>query len=304
MPRSFVLAALLSLPAVAQESAVRELVERLRSEKAEERDEATRKLCDLGNAALGELEKASRSGEAEFSQRVLFVRKVIQIRAGLSERLLRAMPNLEFRLASGNKHEWTRALLAALESDAERRPKYPTLRRSDLVGLVKPALQGAETPGEKTQLCEIVRQLQPPDVVPELRQFLRDKGDLSRGALGALASVGAREAIPDMLPFLKDERTLLRSLAAGILGEWKVREAAPALLALLSDVDDGTRLTAAMALSDLHVPELLPSVIALLKSEGRYGRVGALYAMGSMGDAESASVVVPFLKDPDDEYRL
>src|SRR5579862_5098662 len=56
---------------------VRELVEKLRSDQIEERDQASRRLHELGKNALPELEKAARSDDAEIRGRITSVMEEI-----------------------------------------------------------------------------------------------------------------------------------------------------------------------------------------------------------------------------------
>ena len=93
--------AVLALVTVQEDDAgAAELVIRLRSDSLEEREKATRRLKEMGKAALPALEKAARDKDVEVASRARHLLKVHGVREKLSEGLLKAMPGVEDRLAA------------------------------------------------------------------------------------------------------------------------------------------------------------------------------------------------------------
>src|SRR5258706_7371513 len=90
---------------------VQELIDGIRPDKIDERDQAAKKLKELGKSALPELEKAAESGDRDLSARARLLLKVIPIRSRLSANLIAQVPGIDDRLASGDAHTWTTAFL-------------------------------------------------------------------------------------------------------------------------------------------------------------------------------------------------
>src|ERR1041384_4412257 len=100
----------LSAAVAAQDDAARqarELVEKLRSDRVEERDEATRKIKQIGRAALPDLEKLVHDKDPEVKQRVQHLLDYFDIQQRLPETLSKAFPRLLDRLFSEGDQAWT-----------------------------------------------------------------------------------------------------------------------------------------------------------------------------------------------------
>src|SRR5437870_5342180 len=106
-------ALLLSVCAFQQTDAVRDLIQKLRSDKIEEREDAERKLLAIGSPAIPELEKVARDADREVAQRASHLVRLITLSGTLSPRLLRTIPGIEDQLATGDDHAYTVALLVA-----------------------------------------------------------------------------------------------------------------------------------------------------------------------------------------------
>ena len=80
---------LLALAAPQDDAArqVREILEKLRSEKIEVREEAGRRLKELGKVAVPALKKASHGADSELAARARHLLRAIGIRQKLSPRL-------------------------------------------------------------------------------------------------------------------------------------------------------------------------------------------------------------------------
>ena len=79
----------------------------MRSDKVEEREEATKKLRILGKAADVELKKATQDRDPEVSARARMLLRRLEIQAKLSSTFRKTFPGVEDRLAGGDDHAWT-----------------------------------------------------------------------------------------------------------------------------------------------------------------------------------------------------
>jgi hypothetical protein len=95
----------------------RRLIDRLRSENIAEREEATKGLKELGEAAKPELEKAAKDADAEFASRARYLLRRLELRATLSSNLLKAVPDAADRLADGAGSAWTEVFQQATAYD-------------------------------------------------------------------------------------------------------------------------------------------------------------------------------------------
>src|SRR5437870_437423 len=134
----------------------RELVEKLRSDQIDERDEAARKIKELGKVAIPELEKAAKNPDAEMSERAKLLLRFIEIRERLTPNLLKEIPAAADRLATGDDHAWTRIFLEAVARDQNGVRLHPSLRRPDLESLAAPAVEGAMTADDRKDLCRFI----------------------------------------------------------------------------------------------------------------------------------------------------
>src|SRR6185295_1793204 len=87
----------------------RDWIEKLRSQNAQEREAATRRLRDLGTSALPDLEKASKDADPEVAARASFLARLIGVRSTLTPRFLAVMTGVDERIARGATHAWKEA---------------------------------------------------------------------------------------------------------------------------------------------------------------------------------------------------
>ena len=230
---------------------VRGLIERLRSDKVEERDAAARRLKDLGKAAVPELERAAKSDDAESSARARNLLRTIDLRGRLAPRLLEALPGIEDRLAGDDAHEWTRAFLEAMGEDDDGKRRYPKLRGEDVRALVGPALRGAETQDEKHGICSIVHSRSLKSSAGELVALLGDEDpDLRSTAVTTLYLLANRSIVPALVRMLGDPKPEARKAALLALKGCGA-ETAPQIRRLLADADPGVVNTAISVLGEL-----------------------------------------------------
>jgi HEAT repeat protein len=297
---------LLSMPATQEDPArqARLQIERLKSDKVEEREDATRKLKELGDAAASELEKACRGQDPEVASRAKLLLRIIQIRAGLPEDLRKAFPGAEERLAQGESHVWTDLFNEAISLDARSWRKHPRLRSEDLEVLVVPALQAAATLDEKKPICKAASEWGLRSAIPDLIALLPQGGMQDQWDLAYyLVQMRAQEAIPEALKLVDHPNRHVGGVALSLLGRLGSKGVVPELIRQLDSRDDNLRIEAAQHLIGLGIQESLPKIVKVIKSVG--DRAGWSHTLGFKG--MDAREVVPDLlsivKDPNSTAR-
>ncbi|MCI0657722.1 MAG: HEAT repeat domain-containing protein [Acidobacteria bacterium] len=218
---------------------VQELVERLRSDKVEDREVAARRLKGLGKAALEELEKASRDKDPEVSSRAHSILKIIAFRETLPPGLRNDLPGVEDRLAEGG-HSWTEVLLEVIRKDSTRdisgKRIVSDLMNESVNALVVPALREARTAEEKVEICNFLASVvlagpSRSSSVSGIARLIKDEDLTVRNtAIEALRRLGANETAPEIVKLLKDEVAEVRSSAASSLCGFGLREGVAVLL--------------------------------------------------------------------------
>lgn len=276
---------------------VRVLIERLRSDKVEERDAAMRRLKSLGKAAVPELERASKGDDVESSARARNLLRAIEIRGQLTPRLLETLPGIEDRLAAGDPHEWTRALFEVTEEDDDRKRRYPKLRGEDFRALVGPALRAAESADEKQSICSLVHSRSLKSSVGELVPLLKDEDpDLRSSAVTTLYLMANRSIVPALIRMLGEPEPETRKSALLAL-KGSGSETAPQIRRLLADADAGVVNTAISVLGELYAKEAIPDLLPL--QERQEFRLEAVLALGVLGERKAIPDLLLLMKSPD-----
>ncbi len=242
----------------------RELVERLRSDSVEERQEVEQRLIALGRAAAPELERAARDPDRELAERARLLLRILDLDARLSPALKKSIPGIERRLAAGGDAAFTRIFL-------ETRGKG--LPAADLEPLVLPAFRGAVQPEDKIHVIH------------------------------GVLSYGFRSAVPALARCLGDPDPGTRAAAAEALGTLGAREQAPELLPVLAGADEDSRLAAFGALLDLRARALAPDIEALLDSPIPEVRADVLGLLSRLYAYPSAPAIRRRLRDPHADVR-
>jgi HEAT repeat protein len=280
-----------------------ELIEKLRSDHIEERQEAARKLKDLGKAAVPELEKASRDQDPEVSAQATHILKIVTLRETLPPFLWKDLPGMEERLAMGG-HAWTELFLESIPKDDKRSSLgFQLLKKDALIVLAGRALKEARTAKEKIDICfflmnEFLHQEKPSiaPVVPELVKVLKDEDAGSRwSAAMALGALGASETVPEITRLLKDGDIEVRCAVPRALGWLGARESAPEITRLLRDKEVRVRSRAVEALGNLGVKDTVPEIIKLLKEDDNEVLRCTLAALLHLGAKESAGNIATLL---------
>lgn len=270
---------------------VGELIEKLRSEAVEERDNAFRALKGLGKAALPVLERAASDKDPEVAGRARVLLRRIELLGTLTPDFQKAFPHAVDRLAEGTPHDWTEHLLQATSS---RNPA--PVRRTDLEPLAARALRGANGFSEMYDVRGSVIRRRLRSALPEAVRLLGDSND-DRRRIGVelLQGLWARDRSDEIAALLDAPEAGVRASAARLLGTFRARDQAPALAKRLGDPDPGVRLAAAEALSLMDVPEAIPCLIELLDVAAVRHRAGL--ALGSAGRKEAIPVLLEALKE-------
>jgi len=287
-----------------QDQTAEQLIDMLRSDKVEEREDAARKLKEMGKAALPELEKAQGDKDPEVASRARYLVEVASLREKLSPSFRKALPGVEDRLAAGG-HVWTEVLLEVLRKDKKGERKYPDLQKEDLNHLAGPGVREA-TSKEKLECCHFLeRDVLAKQTAPGiLKLLLQDaNAEVRSRAAHALGGLEAKKAAPEVAKLLEDKIADVRSSAAWTLGKLEAKETAPEIARLLKDGDAGVRSIAVRVLGELGAKETAPEIVKLLKDEDADVRSRAAEALGSLGVNETASGIVKLLKDKDAQVR-
>src|SRR2546427_6182272 len=130
----------------------REFVEKLRSEKVEEREEATRRLKEMGIAAVSELEKAARDRDVEVAIRARHLLRLIDIAVKVPSELAKALPGFEERLLREEGFIWTKLFHQAVVTMPSGRI-LTGIGIDEIKTLATLAVREARAPDEKLQVC-------------------------------------------------------------------------------------------------------------------------------------------------------
>jgi HEAT repeat protein len=317
-------------PQGADATQVRELIERLKSERAEDREAATRKLRSLGAEAAPELKKAAESGDAELASRAKYLLKVIRVSSELTPLFNHLVPDAADRVAGGDEHTWTEILLGLSVPTDEGKVPYERLGETDLRGPLEQAFRGARTVPERSRLCRIVadRRVLPltgaivallgdPSLREEALETLArvapdadertpdlDEPREFRIAVNAVARMQAADALASLPDLLKARDELIREIAVAGHGELRVKEAVLPLTPLLADPSSKVRVRTVLALVKLKASETAVRIVPLLRDKEPAVRIAALEAVVAFRAREGAPIVRELLSDPTAAVRL
>jgi HEAT repeat protein len=270
-----------------------ELVNQLRSEKADVRNDARRKLKEAGRSALPSLERAARDPDPEVASAAKELLRILPIAEKLSPALRAAFPGVEERLALGGDEAWTRAFLEAIGGDpnAPTAPR-PDVGRADLEFLVGRAIRGADS-GQASNICRALMKRPLRSAIPELAKLLRNP-QCSQLAARDLSALPFPETLEAIVSLLKDQSEEARMRAAEALAGLHLPEAGPPLVALLSDPNDQVKNVAIHSLGTLGYRPAGPALRKCLRLESQ--PTLTLEALGKVGCKEAIGDIVPYLE--------
>ncbi|GIW70977.1 MAG: hypothetical protein KatS3mg102_0519 [Planctomycetota bacterium] len=258
-------------------AAIQALIAELGADAYEQREEATRRLLELGPAAHPWLREALSHPDAEVRYRARYI-----LRADLRQVLacLRQLAAQGRTLAGEPEHEQAFAQLLALGERAVgplvQLLRAELLRREPDLGwavLILTALERLGEPSAVEPLAELLA-LDLRSLHERLAHALR-----SGGAEAALAAVGARARAPEA------ETRRNAAVVLGLLGD---PGAARPLVALVADPHPGVRMAALQALVRTRAPEAVPAARRLLADPDAGVQTAAILAAGALGLADAA----------------
>jgi HEAT repeat protein/DNA replication protein DnaC len=137
--------------------------------------------------------------------------------------------------------------------------------------------------------------------VPHLLPLLRDKNwYVRKSAINSLGKIGDPQVVPFLLPLLNTDNNVTAIEALGNIGDL---QAVPHLLPLLKHKNYNIRHDAAQALGRIGDPRAVPHLLPLLKDNEWYVRYGAAGALGRIGDPRAVPYLLSRLKDRKDIVR-
>lgn len=270
------------------EAALR-LIRDLGSESVDRRDEAGRRLKEMGRPAFPALEKAVRGSDPEAAARAREILEAIVIRERLSPALLVALPGVDDRLARAGKRAWLEAFLEAADTG-----RHPKLKPGDLDALAGPALRAAEGYSEKKGVLQIVSRREIRGAALEVVRLLADD-DVRSMAAEILGRIRTEEAVREAVKLLEHKDVNVRMNVVAALEHMRAREAVPDLVKLLQHPDAGVQESATSALGKLRAEEAIPALVERLKREAESKDAGSWHALVEMASPKAADAVAELL---------
>jgi len=279
------------------------LIERFRSESAQERDEAAQALKKMGETALPALERAAKDADTEVASRSRHLLRWLDAHATIPPGVQASFSGIEERIAAGDAHEWT-----AVFFEAKRlRPTIRGLRELSpgawAILAVRALANGAVE--ERQKVCDAIGDMDLRDAMPAVLPLLgAPEEDLRCAALWAVEGVRGVETIPTLLPLLKDKSASVRVAAAKVLASLGNRSGIPILAELLESRTFLIQLEVTNALIDTDGREALET-IRRISTEAFDGnaRKAAAEALCGMARLSEIPDLLRILNDDNEEIR-
>lgn len=279
-----------------QDPVVAELIRRLGSEQAAERDAATAQIKRLGPAAEPALREAAQNPDPEVAARIRHLLRFIEVGRKVPARLLDRLPVLADRLAGNDPHAWTRVFLDIAADPA----KAAVLRRADLDALAIPALSGAANQRERHQVFDVIRRRRLLSAVPALVELLSEPSEVVYGNITyGLQSMGITIEEPKLALLLAHDRQNVRSAAERILGQAAHVSLIPRIVELLKDLRAEVRASVLRVLSTLNAAGAAEAVAACLSDPEAAVRAAAARALGPVAGYRFAAGLEPLVREAD-----
>ena len=311
---------------------VRELIERLRSDDADQRNRATVTLKKLGKEAVPQLEAAAKDPDLEVASRARSVLNHIAFLGRIPPRFSAAFPGVEDRLAAGEDRVAAELLSESMgkleESDSPLRP-------ADIQWIAPAAVRGAGSAEQVMEVLSIVRRYKLSGALFEILDLLDHPstdirylametitglggerpeaafyGEASladdqvvRVSLALMADVNADLAESALLRGLESPKTLRRRVAIRGLARKAAKSALPKILKFAEDASDPIRADVLIAVGDLGGREQSAFVLRVLGDSSVRVRTAAIYAAGKLQEERAIPLILPLLSSPHAELQ-
>lgn len=285
----------------------RDLVVKLRSEKVDERDEASEKLLLLGEKARTALQAIENDSDREVAARARDLLARLDLRRRLGPALLEAISDIDRRLAGRGDKDWTAVLLEVTEQKLSRR-RFPKLRSEDVDVLAAPAMRGAEA-GQRARLVRLVGRWHLSSAIPEVAKLLADpEQETRRAAVEALREFHARSAGPALIAALGTEKEpWILGDVIDLLGNLEIRESAGEIWRLLKvqKGNDYFKTQMLEALSSIGNDEIIPGLLALSKERDSFlGTAELASTLARLNVDKSIALLTKEIEAADEDGRI
>lgn len=272
------------------QDSVAELVRDLGVDALETREEATRKLMEIGKSAVPELKKAVESGDLEVQTRARRILKMIDAREKIPPGIRERWPEGVTLLADAGWTEFLRCFDANLAQ---------AVKRGDLSALLSTVAEDPITKADKMRLLEIAQSRGSRAMGRPLLALLNDEDpEVRANTIRVFLTINARDTWKEVLRKLEDGEGRVRAAAATTLSQFGVEEAIEALLKHVEDPHSGVRSACIDALKDFEHALAVPAMIARLKDDEFFVRSSAAHALGKLKAREATAALKTLLDDP------
>jgi HEAT repeat protein len=274
---------LLAVVFLASQDDAARFVEKLRSDKVEEREEAYLQLKDFGKDAIPALVK--RLTDEDNALRLGVLETIRRLRAR------DAAPHVVPLL----RHPSLGWQAMATLDDLGAKDVAPDLLK----------LLGDSDVGVRRHALYLLNSLHVREAVPEAVRFLADQdADVRSVAVSLLGHLGDADRVPAVLERLKDPEARVRAEALWSLRKLEARESCARIEPLLADPDPYVRSAAVRALGEFDPKGTVALLEKSLKDPDKLARREAAIALATLSGKDARPLLEPLLRDPVPEVQI
>jgi HEAT repeat protein len=317
---------------LAQGDRIRDWIEQLRSDDADQRSRATISLKKLGKEAVPQLEIAAKDPDLEVATRARSILNAIAFLGRIPPRFSAAFPGVEDRLVAGEERVAAELLSEAVQ---KFRDGDSPLRAEDMQWIAPSAVRGSGSLEQVMRVLSIVREFKLTASLFELLDLLDHPstdvrylametitglggerpeaafyGEASladdqivRVSMALIADVNLDLSEGALLRGLESPRTLRRRIAIRGLGRKGVKRALPRILEFAEDASDAVRADVLLAVGELGGREESALALRFLGDSSHRVRTAAVVAAGKLKDERAIPQLLALLSNPDADLQ-